>query len=81
MGSGTIQGSGLKSSPLARAVDHRGWGGASSYAHLVKALMEKAGLTSEFLLEKLREGLDATKLYNIGGQAVEHPDHHARYKF
>lgn len=42
-------------------------------------LMEEAGLTDEYLADKLKEGTQATKLF--GKDAIEHPDYAAQHRF
>lgn len=44
-------------------------------------LMEKAGITDEYLNSRLKDGLESTKLLIHGSEVLEPPDNIARHKY
>ena len=44
-------------------------------------LLDKSGLTDNLLQNKLKEGLDATRLVIYGQEVLEPPDHANRHKY
>jgi len=47
----------------------------------LQALMEKKGLTDDFLLDKTKEGLEAQKIHGTSDNFVEVPDYGVRHKY
>ena len=51
------------------------------YNDVLDLLMEKAGLDDMTLINKLKEGLDATKIHGTNDDFVEIPDYNVRHKY